>query len=180
MTASAFSRKILGALAALFLAGCADGGGRICRGDDGAVLIVEWDPLFRQILVDGFEFYAHEDFVREIRFEENGNWILRHEQGSMQAKSVADCEGPGSGYSPVVNVWGYQFEADEGEFGAVYHWQEKPRPDLCDANGDGKIPAFVEIAPNWFRHQTPRRFACEREADWIDKILVFVSLLARI
>ena len=174
------ARKLPVALAALFLAGCADGGGRICRRDDGALLIVEWDPLFRQIVVDGLEFYAHENYVREIRFEENGDWILRYEQGSMQAKSAADCGGPGSGYMPVVNVWGYRFAAGEGDFGAVHHWQEKARPDLCDANGDGEIPAFVEIEPGWFRHQTPRRFACEREAGLLDKILSFAALLSRI
>ena len=58
--------------------------------------------------------------------------------------------------------------------------KKKRAPIFADANGDGEIPAFVEIEPGWFRHQTPRRFACEREAGLLDKILSFAALLSRI
>ena len=104
----------------------------------------------------------------------------------VTSKAVCKQKAPPIAAAPALVICrssmcgGYRFAAGEGDFGAVYHWQEKARPDLCDADGDGTIPAFVEIEPGWFRHQTPRRFACEREADLLDKILSFAALLSRI
>ena len=176
----------------LMLFGCSPpgDGSRICERVQPAVaadeppvmMIFDWDSIvFDRISIGALEFYKHEDFVREVRFDEDGSWVLRYEQGSMQPVSVEACGGPGSGYKPVVNIWVYRFAANEGEFGTVYHWYEKQEPDICDANGDGMIPEYVEAAsPGWFREKNPRVFQCTSEAGFIDKMLSFWSLLSQI
>ena len=137
----------------------------------GRTTLVKWNPILKTVSLGHMPtFHKGDSYTTKMAFSDTG-FHLAYNQGTVSCRDE-NCEKR----IRLTIERHYLFRKEEGRFGTLYEWSISPLPPVVDADGDGIIPPYEQIAPDRWESQDKLVWRCKRRGtllDWL--VTMFLS-----